>query len=206
MVTMTLQKAGLPVLLATALVFVGGCSRSADEKSPADASAGPPPSGARLDQPPTEAQKAQMIAAKDLLFAKLSGRLMEVIGSQGPAAAIAVCKSEAPQIAESVGQQEGVKIGRTALKLRNPGNQPPAWAASLLEESRDQPTFLALDDGRAAALLPIKLKALCLMCHGPADQIMPEIKNQLATLYPDDRATGFREGDLRGWFWVETQN
>jgi hypothetical protein len=176
-----------------------------DEKPPADTSAGPP-SGIRLDEPPTEAQKAQMIAAKDVLFEKLSGRLMEVIGSQGPAAAIAVCKSEAPQIAESVGQQEGVKIGRTALKLRNPANQPPAWAASLLDESQDQPKFLTLQDGRAAALLPIKLKALCLMCHGPEDQIMPQIKNQLVTLYPDDRATGFQEGDLRGWFWVETQN
>jgi hypothetical protein len=25
----------------------------------------------------------------------------------------------------------------------------------------------------------------------------------LAARYPDDRATGFAPGDLRGWFWVE---
>ena len=29
-----------------------------------------------------------------------------------------------------------------------------------------------------------------------------EVKNELASLYPNDQATGFKEGDLRGWFWV----
>ena len=27
----------------------------------------------------------------------------------------------------------------------------------------------------------------------------------LAALYPDDEATGFAEGDLRGWFWTVTE-
>jgi hypothetical protein len=60
-----------------------------------------------------------------------------------------------------------------------------------------------LDNGQAAALLPIKLQAQCLMCHGPAEKIPLEVKTQLAKLYPQDQATGFQEGDLRGWFWVE---
>jgi hypothetical protein len=34
-------------------------------------------------------------------------------------------------------------------------------------------------------------------------QIAPVIAEQLAKLYPDDQATGFLEGELRGWFWVE---
>jgi len=25
----------------------------------------------------------------------------------------------------------------------------------------------------------------------------------LAAKYPMDQATGFKEGDLRGWFWIE---
>jgi hypothetical protein len=190
-------------LPSLALVLVVGCGRQADEEGPANAGDGPP-LDVRLDQPPTEEQKATMIAAKDALFEKLSGRLMEVMSSDGPVAAIAVCKSEASAIAEAVGQQQGVRIGRTALKRRNPQNTPPAWAASLLAESRDEPTLVTFGDGRAAALLPIKLKAQCLMCHGPTDQIMPEIKAQLAKHYPRDEATGFQEGDLRGWFWVET--
>ena len=40
-------------------------------------------------------------------------------------------------------------------------------------------------------------------CHGPKDKISEEVKGQLAKLYPNDTATGFQTGDLRGWFWVE---
>jgi hypothetical protein len=157
-----------------------------------------------LDKPPNEEQKTTILAAKDILFETLSGRLMEVMSTDGPVAAIEVCKNEAGKIAKSIGEQEGVRIGRTALKLRNPNNTPPRWAESLMDTERDQATFLTFSDGRAGALLPIKLKAQCLTCHGPVEQILPEIKTQLATLYPADNATGFNEGDLRGWFWVET--
>jgi hypothetical protein len=40
-------------------------------------------------------------------------------------------------------------------------------------------------------------------CHGPSDSLAPDVADALALHYPDDRATGFTEGDLRGWFWVE---
>jgi hypothetical protein len=33
--------------------------------------------------------------------------------------------------------------------------------------------------------------------------IPDEVKQTLAKEYPDDQATGFEEGDLRGWFWIE---
>jgi hypothetical protein len=42
------------------------------------------------------------------------------------------------------------------------------------------------------------------MCHGPSESLAPDIKEKLATLYPQDQATGFSEGELRGWFWVES--
>jgi hypothetical protein len=192
----------LLLLLGTALLGAG-CRSQSDESKAADEEGGRVVS-VSLDKPPTEEQKTTMLAAKDVLFEKLSGRLMEVMRKDGPVAAIGVCKSEASELAKSIGEQEGVKIGRTSLKLRNPDNTPPQWAESLMDAERDQATFLTFSDGRAAALLAIKLKAQCLMCHGPVDQILPEIKTQLATLYPVDNATGFNEGDLRGWFWVET--
>ena len=47
------------------------------------------------------------------------------------------------------------------------------------------------------------MQAACLACHGPAEQIAPDVKELLAREYPSDQATGFQEGDLRGWFWVE---
>ena len=40
-----------------------------------------------------------------------------------------------------------------------------------------------------------------MMCHG--DNIAPEIAARIAEHYPQDRATGFSEGDLRGLIWAE---
>ena len=42
--------------------------------------------------------------------------------------------------------------------------------------------------------------AVCLNCHGT--KIAPEVSQALAGLYPEDRATGFNEGDIRGAFVV----
>ncbi len=154
------------------------------------------------DSEPNEQQRAKMLAAKDALFGKLSGRLMEAMAEGGPAAAILVCQKEAPQIAKTVGQEQGVSIGRTGVRLRNPNNQPPQWAAELVEQKLDSPTFVMLSNNKAAALLPIKLQVQCVMCHGPDDQISPDVKAQLQKSYPADQATGFNEGDLRGWFWI----
>ncbi|WP_417731628.1 c-type heme family protein [Rosistilla oblonga] len=157
-------------------------------------------------QIPNDAAKEKMLAAKEALFTTLSGRLMEAINRQGPAAAIAVCQKEAPKIAKRVGEEQGLRIGRTGVRLRNTNNVAPSWAEDLVRDKIDTPTFVVLDNGHSAALLPIKLQGKCLMCHGPQDQIAPAIQEQLTKLYPHDRATGFNEGDLRGWFWIDLPN
>ena len=152
---------------------------------------------------PSETEKSKLLAAKDSLFTKLSGRLMEAMSTSGPANAIGVCQVEAKSIATEVGKEAGVLIGRTGVRLRNTSNQPPDWAKELVAARTNEPVFAELSNGHAAALLPIKLQPQCLMCHGPKEQLIPEVKEQLAKLYPEDSATGFSEGELRGWFWVE---
>jgi hypothetical protein len=39
---------------------------------------------------------------------------------------------------------------------------------------------------------------LCVNCHGPRDALAPGVAEILDAEYPDDRATGYRPGDLRG--------
>ena len=148
------------------------------------------------------AQRDKALLARDAMFKSLKGRLVEVVGTDGPAAAIEVCSREAPQIADQVSQKHGLAIGRTSFRLRNPDNSPPEWAARLVEDRVAEPTYLT-NDGRFAALLPIRLQPECLMCHGQEEEILPAVADALAEHYPQDKATGFREGDLRGWFWVE---
>jgi hypothetical protein len=148
------------------------------------------------------AQRDKALLARDAMFKSLKGRLVEVVGTEGPTAAIEVCSIEAPQIADQVSQEHGLAIGRTSFRLRNPDNSPPEWAARLVEDRVAEPEYLT-NDGRFAALLPIRLQPECLMCHGQEEEILPAVADALAEHYPQDKATGFREGDLRGWFWVE---
>lgn len=152
---------------------------------------------------PSDAEKAKLLAAKDALFQRLSGRLQEVMFSQGPSDAIEVCRDEAAAIAHEVGEEKRVRIGRTSHRLRSPKNQPPMWAEELVEKRTDAPTFVKLSNSHAAALLPIKLQSQCLTCHGPQAGMAQDVRNKLVKHYPQDRATEFKEGDLRGWFWVE---
>jgi hypothetical protein len=147
-------------------------------------------------------QHEKALAARDAMSTSLKGRLMEVIGSKGPAAAISVCSKEAPQIAEQISQEHGLKIGRTSFRLRNTDNTPPKWAAQLVVDRVSEPTYLT-QEGKLAALLPIRIQAPCLMCHGSEDTIPLSVKDAISENYPKDQATGFQIGDLRGWFYVE---
>jgi len=184
-------------ILATLLLMVAGCRQSVQETGKAWTIV------TEDDMTPKQtAQLEKALAARDAMFTTLKGRLMDVIGSEGPAAAISVCSKEAPQIAERISQEHGLEIGRTSFRLRNTDNAPPTWATQLVADRVAEPTFLT-QEGKLAALLPIRIQAPCLACHGSEDTIPGPVKNALSEHYPKDRATGFQEGDLRGWFGIE---
>lgn len=141
--------------------------------------------------------------AKNELMRRLSTKLIAAMSEDGPEKAITVCSGHAMAIARQVGAEQGVRIGRTSHRLRNPNNAAPAWALPLIEQRLSETHFASLDNGTVVALFPIRLQAQCLACHGPNDQLADGVKERLAELYSDDRAVGFQDGDLRGWFWVE---
>lgn len=148
-------------------------------------------------------QKERAIDAKDKLFTSLLGELTKSMGEQGPAKSISVCKTRAPEIAAAVGEETGVRIGRTSFKLRNKDNDAPQWAAGFVKQKIEQPVDVALPDDGLGVLLPIRLQATCTLCHGSDQQIMPDVKAAIVSNYPNDSATGFSEGDIRGYFWIE---
>ena len=154
----------------------------------------------------TDTQKAQqelMATAVNALASEMMGELMAALDSGDPTAAIDVCKEKAPGVAENINETYGVMIGRTSHMLRNAANVAPDWAAPFVAEMAEEPTYAAGPNGELGALLPIKLKAECQMCHGPAEEIDEGLMAAISESYPDDQAVGFVEGDLRGWFWVE---
>ena len=125
------------------------------------------------------------------------------MAEKGPAQSIGVCRERAPEIAKQVSQETGVRIGRTSFQLRNPENQPPAWATDFVSDRVEEEVVVALPDAGLGVLTPIRLQTTCTICHGPKSEILPEVKVALASNYPRDQATGFAVGDLRGYFWME---
>jgi len=149
-------------------------------------------------------------AAMEALRNKLFARLNELIVQGGPVSAIQVCRSEAPRIAKEIGEAHRVEIGRTSFRLRNPSNAPRAWAASHVSAAAGkkggevEPAVFDLGD-RLGLLRPIAVMPMCTRCHGAVDGIDPEVRAELGRLYPQDQATGFAPGDLRGFIWVEVK-
>jgi hypothetical protein len=192
---------GFATMVVSVAVCTCGC-RSETQPGGASPGGGDRPAAT---EPRTNRRQQQhvAVAAREALFQRLQARLAEVLPEAGPVEAIEVCKSDAPRLAEQVGQEYGVVIGRTSHRLRNPDNAPRPWARSLVELRPEEPEFIGLSNDRLGALLPIRLNEACLLCHGPREQIPDDVQTALATHYPHDQATGFREGELRGWFWIE---
>lgn len=125
--------------------------------------------------------------------------------SEGVMDAISACRIKAPKIAESL-SKDGVRIGRASHRLRNPGNAPPDWVNPIMDAYIAMPADLeprnvSLPENRSGYVEAIVLQPLCVACHGEA--LATEVAARINELYPEDRATGFRVGDLRGVFWVE---
>lgn len=143
------------------------------------------------------------------LIQQLGGELKQVMGTQGPEAAISVCKDKAPAIAASLSQSSGFAITRVSPKNRNPKGAPDAWetqAQAALEkrlangekpESLETWQVVKTAGGKefryAKALVT---QPVCLTCHG--EPIADGIKARLAAEYPNDKATGYTAGTVRG--------
>lgn len=126
----------------------------------------------------------------------------------GPAGAIMSCHLDATGEAYRVAREEGIAAGRTSDRVRNPLNAPRPWAVPIVTKYAGRPAAgidgFAVDLGdRVGLLRPITHRAMCASCHGPEEKFDPRVRAELKDRYPVDRATGFKEGDLRGWFWVE---
>lgn len=139
---------------------------------------------------------------------KLIVALQDEIKKTGPEGAIPVCKDMAPKMAGEISQQTGWKIKRVSLKARNDARAiPDPWEKAALEDfdkraaAGEAPAKLEKgekigNEYRFVKALPVQ--PLCLGCHGPADQLSPAIKAALGQNYPNDRATGYSEGQIRG--------
>ena len=195
------RGAGLVSLAMAAALLAIGCAPSPEAES---VDPGPPV---------TEQALERARAAADELGRRLSGELGAQLEAGTPPAAIDVCSRIAPAAAEEI-SREGLGIRRTSLRVRNSANAADDWERGWL--SRFEETVAAGDwpgevhevdeaAGELRYLRPIGLNEVCLTCHGRAEELDPEVRQSLAERYPEDRATGFAVGDLRGAFSVRVR-
>ncbi len=165
--------------------------------------------GAALAQDPDWVAGARQVASS--VPPKLLAVLSEEIAKSGPDGAIGVCRDKAPQMAKAASEQSGWAVRRVSLRNRNPRAVPDAWEREALEEfdrraaAGENPATLEKAavvkvDGkehyRYMKALPVQ--PLCLGCHGQAEQLSPAVREKLGALYPDDKAVGYRQGEIRG--------
>jgi hypothetical protein len=152
-------------------------------------------------------------SAIQALAGALQTELKHAIGNGGPVSAIEICNTRAMPITQQVASENGLHLARVSLKNRNPVNQANEWQTVVLEDfERQKAGGKSVDslvwsetvenDGvkEFRFMRAIPTGEVCLLCHGTA--ISPEVGQVLAGLYPSDRATGFRIGDIRGAFVV----
>ncbi len=159
-------------------------------------------------QSPYPAETARAEQAMNELQTALLGKLRSAMEAGGPAAAVEVCRTEARTIAEAVALKQGIELGRTSHRVRNPANAARPWARAIVEggagaKAASQQIRVVDLGERVGVLRPIGTADMCTRCHGAAPDVKRNLGEALTTAYPQDRAVGFAAGDLRGWFWAE---
>lgn len=155
---------------------------------------------------------------------RMMGVVKQKIDEKGYAGAAEFCSENVNEMAkkangmltEKFGQEyhtKSFKFGRTSLKLRQPNNAPDAAQTAVLDQWHDgekagnKATPRVYKSGDAYyGMMPIRIaNETCLKCHGDVETRDAEVYKYIQEKYPDDKAVDFKQGDLRGAFWVKVE-
>lgn len=201
------MKSLLPLLAWPLILLVVGCSKT-PEAPPAIAS----PAPLSAERRAAALQRGKAIAAET--FSLLSSNLQSALQQGGVSNALPFCSLAASPLTAGLAAKHNVTLRRVTHKARNPtGKADGAELAILKQFEASLPTstnppppivtnFVA---GTATFFAPILLNnELCLKCHGePGRDIAAENGAVIQRLYPQDEATGFKLGDLRGAWRID---
>lgn len=145
-----------------------------------------------------------------------AGTLVKTLGknmkmkmkSGGLIPALNFCSNEAYALTNEVNQKlpKGVSVKRISAQSRNPLNTPSQSELQVLESLEKLKSLnVVLPKGVVQKVTektfkyykPLLIKKpVCLQCHG--NIVNEDVKNAIASKYPNDKATGYKFGDLRG--------
>ncbi|PPR31230.1 MAG: hypothetical protein CFH32_00273 [Alphaproteobacteria bacterium MarineAlpha9_Bin2] len=158
--------------------------------------------------------KQKSLEAIKELGSSLKSSLQMVMKESGPIAALEYCNVAAQDITKELSDTLQLKVRRTSLKTRNKNNIPDDWEQKSLsvftaqyisgEEIKNMYFHEIVttnnNDRIYRFIKPIPTGKVCLTCHG--SNISSELADKIKELYPNDKATGFKAGEIRGAFSV----
>lgn len=141
-------------------------------------------------------------------FKVLGGNLKKTMAEGGIENAVNYCNANASHLMDSLGTYYYANIKRTSNKLRNPNNAPTAAEELVISNyligDKKGPVVDVLPNGNKIFYAPIKMKPLCISCHGTVGETVSEKDYQnINKLYPNDKAIGYKTGDFRGIWSIE---
>ena len=148
------------------------------------------------------------------LVNKLGSKLKHEIQTNGLLSAASFCNTNAHILTEEVNlhQLEGISVKRISLKERSAANIPSEDEAKTLRslqallDEKKLPAYVVEANPKSYKYykpLVIQQEA-CLKCHGDITK-NPELSEFIKETYPQDKATGYKMGDLRGAILVEVK-
>ncbi len=143
----------------------------------------------------------------DAFQKQLLSSLTKSLLDKGPVAAISHCSLVSPQL-ESQYSKGTWKIRRVSNKPRNPNHALDAWESEVFQTWLADPASIKptnqISGSTFRIMKPISIaNPTCLQCHGNSTDMNPEILKEIQKIYPEDKALGYKMGDLRGAFSAE---
>ncbi len=148
---------------------------------------------------------------------KMMQKVQEQVKAKGYAEAVSFCSTFAPEFGknknvewtEKAREELGAKtfrLARISMKNRNPKNAANAKQAAIFSQwlkEGGQPTVYR-DNEKIVTMHPIQIAMpLCLGCHGDSATLDKKAGQVIQKLYPEDKAVGYKMGELRGAFVTE---
>jgi hypothetical protein len=138
--------------------------------------------------------------------ATLLPTLQQALADGGPVRGIEVCSTRAPEIADALAAGSSWAVTRVSLNPRNNLRAiPDSWERGVLKQFEDRQKEGAtgaelnqsgIVDGEFRYMQAQLAMPLCLTCHG--SNLAADVSAALRQYYPDDLATGYAAGDVRG--------
>jgi hypothetical protein len=147
------------------------------------------------------------------LLGQLGQKLKAALATEGPEAAVSVCKEAAPSIARQLSAANDARVTRVGTRVRNQSmGVPNTWQTEALtrfearmakgEKAADIEYWQVADTAHGKRELryakAIAVQPQCLSCHGSSQDMPASLAEKIRIEYPHDQATGYSAGQLRG--------